>query len=463
MQLLTRLVPKDILAKMPYLAGLGLNLHLAAFAAFLCAITALVFALTPAFRLSLTEMRQGLTDGGRGAAGTLWRRFGANLVVIELATAMVLLVGAGLLGKSLYRLLHTDAGLEPDHLATLRIAALGDRYAKGVAQINLQREVVSRFAALPGVKSVGVTTSLPLGDGDGTSDFRVVGRSYEHDQHDEAATREVSSGYLHTLQARIVRGRDFSEDEDQQKPHVMIVNQTLASQYFRGQNPVGQRILWGDMKTPIEIVGMVNDLQEGQLDAAPRAAFYLPFNQNPDNYFAVVVRTSQDEQSLLPSLVTGVHQIDPQIAVYETATMGERIHDSSSAYLHRASAWMVGWFAATALALSVVGLYGVVAYSVSQRTREIGVRMALGAQRSSVYRLVLGQAGKLIAIGVVIGLAGSVGAAMLMRKLLFGVQAWDAGTLMGVALVLGISAMTASYFPARRAASVNPTEALRAE
>ena len=463
MQLLTRLVPKDILAKMPYLAGLGLNLHLAAFAAFLGAITALVFALTPAFRLSLTEMRQGLTDGGRGAAGTLWRRFGANLVVIELATAMVLLVGAGLLGKSLYRLLHTDAGLEPDHLATLRIAALGDRYAKGVAQINLQREVVSRFAALPGVKSVGVTTSLPLGDGDGTSDFRVVGRSYEHDQHDEAATREVSSGYLHTLQARIVRGRDFSEDEDQQKPHVMIVNQTLASQYFRGQNPVGQRILWGDMKTPIEIVGMVNDLQEGQLDAAPRAAFYLPFNQNPDNYFAVVVRTSQDEQSLLPSLVTGVHQIDPQIAVYETATMGERIHDSPSAYLHRASAWMVGWFAATALALSVVGLYGVVAYSVSQRTREIGVRMALGAPRGSVYGLILKEAGWLTGIGIALGLIGSLGAASLMRKLLFGTATWDAGTLCGVAAVLAAAAMLASYIPAHRAAGVDPAEALRTE
>ena len=463
MQLLTRLVPKGILAKMPYLLGLGLNLRVAAFAVLICVVTGIVFALTPTFRLSLTDMRQGLTDGGRGSAGTIWRRFGANLVVIELATAMVLLVGAGLLGKSLYRLLRADAGLEPDHLATLRISTSGDRYAKKEAQINLQRTVLSRFAALPGVKSVGITSDLPLGDGDGTSDFRIVGRSYNHDQHDEAADRQVSSGYLSTLQSRIIRGRNFSEDDDSQKPRVIIINQTLASQYFRGQNPVGQRILWGDDTKPIEIVGVVNDLQEGQLDAAPRAALYIPFNQTPDNSFAIVVRTTQDEQSLLPAMIATIHQIDPGIAVFNPSTMGERIHDSPSAYLHRTSAWMVGWFAATALVLSVVGLYGVVAYSVSQRTREIGVRMALGAPRGSVYGLILKEAGWLTGMGVTLGLICSLGAATLMRKLLFGTAAWDAGTLASVAVMLGCAAMLASYIPARRAAGVDPAVALRAE
>jgi macrolide transport system ATP-binding/permease protein len=463
MQLLTRLVPKGILARMPYLLGLGLNLRVAAFAALICAVTGLVFALTPTFRLSLTDMRQGLTDGGRGSAGTIWRRFGANLVVIELATAMVLLVGAGLLGKSLYRLLRADAGLEPDHLATLRISAVGERYAKNDAQINLGREILSRVAALPGVKSVGITSSLPLGDGDGTSDFRVVGRSYSNDKYDEAANREVTAGYLPTLQARIIRGRNFSDDEDQHKPSVMLVNQTLAIQLFRGQDPVGQRIQWGGEKTPHEIIGIVNDLQEGQLDAAPRAAFYIPFNESPDGSFAIVVRVSQNEQSILPAMVATMHQLDPGIAVFEPSTMGERIHDSPSAYLHRTSAWMVGMFAAIALVLSAVGLYGVVAYSVSQRTREIGVRMALGAPRGSVYSLILKEAGWLTGIGVALGLVCSLGAATLMRKLLFGTAAWDAETFAGVAIVLAGAAMLASFIPARRAAGVDPAEALRTE
>jgi macrolide transport system ATP-binding/permease protein len=464
MRLLTMLVPKDILARMPYLLGLGLNLRVAAFAAGICALTAMLFALTPTLRLSLTDVSRGLTEGGRGSAGTLWRRFGANLVVIEIATAMVLLVGAGLLGKSLYRLLHVDAGLEPQHLALLRIAATGTRYDKDAPQIALQREVVSRIGAVPGVQSVGISDTLPLGDGDGTSNFRIVGRSYTHEEHNEAANRQISSGYLHTLGARMLRGREFREDEDKQKPLVTIINQTLASQFFPGQDPIGKQIAWDDdFKMHVEIVGVVNDLQEGQLDAAPRPAFYLPFNQVPTNFFSVVVRTSQDDESMLPALVTAIHQIDPGIAVFDEATMGQRLHDSPSAYLHRTSAWMVGMFAGIALMLSAVGLYGVIAYSVSQRTREIGVRMALGAPRASVYKLILREAGWLTGIGLALGLVCSLGAATLMRKLLFGTSAWDAGTLASVALVLAVAAMLASYIPARRAAAVDPAEALRTE
>ncbi len=176
-----------------------------------------------------------------------------------------------------------------------------------------------------------------------------------------------------------------------------------------------------------------------------------------------MVRTGQDEQTILPLLAATIHKVSTQAAVEEGTTMTRRINNSYTAYIHRSAAWLVGGFAVLALVLGTVGLYGVIAYSVSQRTREIGVRMALGAQRGSVYKLVLVEAGRLIGVGVIVGLAGSVGAAMLMGKLLFGVKAWDAGTLTGVAVVLAGSAMLASYFPARRAASVNPTEALRAE
>jgi predicted permease len=464
MQFLAHYIPKDMMASMPYLHGLGLNLRVLLFACGISLMAGLLFSLTPALRLSRSDMREGLTDGGRGYAGTMWRRFGSNLVVIELTTAMVLLVGAGLLGKSFYRLLHVDIGLQPDHLAMLTVGVTSDSYKKDDQRIALERQIISRISMLPGVKSVGLSSTLPIGDGDGTTGFRVVGRPY-HGEHMEVVIRKVSSGYFTTLQSQLLRGRYFTEDEDKSKPEVVIISETMAKQYFPGENPVGKQIAF-DINKPkeyLQIIGIVKDLQEGQLDAAPRGAMYVPYNQGPDNFFSLVVRTSQSEDTILPALTSIVHQIDPGIATFGASTMAERIHDSPSAYLHRSAAWLVGGFAGLALLLGVVGLYGVIAYSVSQRTREIGVRMALGAQRGSVYGLVLGEAGWLIVIGIGTGLVVSLAATTLMRKLLFGVHAWDVTTLMAVALVLGICALLASYLPAKRAASVNPVEALRAE
>lgn len=462
MQFFAHAIPKDMMASMPYLQGIGLNFRVLLFACAISLMAGLLFSLTPALRLSWSDMREGLTDGGRSYAGTMWRRFGSNLVVLELTTAMVLLVGAGLLGKSFYRLLHVDIGLQPDHLAMLTVGATTDSYNKDEQRIALEREMISRVSSLPGVKSVGLSSTLPIGDGDGTTDFTVVGRPY-HGEHMEVAIRKVSSGYFQTLQAQLLRGRYFREDEDKSKPEVVIISETMAKQYFRGENPVGMVISLGNDDPHIEIVGVVKDVQEGQLDADPRAAMYVPYNQGPSSFFSLVVRTSQSEQFILPSLTSAIHQIDPMLATFGGSTMVERIHDSPSAYLHRSAAWLVGGFASLALLLGVVGLYGVIAYSVSQRTREIGVRMALGAQRGSVYRMVLGEAGRLTLLGIAAGLVASLAATMLMRKLLFGVRAWDAATLVTVAVVLGMCALLASYLPARRAASVNPMEALRAE
>jgi macrolide transport system ATP-binding/permease protein len=463
MRFFVGLIPRDVLAGMPYLEDMGLNARLLAFAALISLAAALLFSLMPAVRVSLSDLREGLTQGGRGFAGTVWRRFGANLVVVELTMAVVLLVCAGLLGKSFYRLLHVDTGLRPDHLATLQVGAVGPAYAKDPQLIALEREIRMRLAALPGVKSVALADQLPLGDGDGTTLIRVVGRPYRG-EHNEVAIREASSGYFSTLQAQLRSGRYFGDDEDQSRPLVAIINQQLAKQFFAGEDPVGRQIFLEDTpKSRIEIVGVVNDIQEGQLDAAPRSALYLPFNQNPERDFAVVLRTSQAEDSLLPEAAAAIHSVDPGLAVYAPLTMSERLHDSPAASLHRASAWLVGGFAALAMLLSIVGLYGVIAYSVSQRTREIGVRMALGAQRSTIYRLILWEAGGLAAMGIGAGLLCSLTAATLMRKLLFEVHAWDLSTLASVAVALAAAALLASYLPARRAASVNPTEALHAE
>jgi macrolide transport system ATP-binding/permease protein len=208
---------------------------------------------------------------------------------------------------------------------------------------------------------------------------------------------------------------------------------------------------------------VVEDVKDGSLDTETWPAMYHPFNQSTDTYFSLVARTSQSEQSVLPALMATIREVDPGIGTLNPTSMAARINESPSAYLHRSAAWLVGGFAFLALLLGVVGLYGVIAYSVSQRTREIGVRMALGAQRESVLQLIMKEAGGLAAAGIVVGLVCAVGAATLMRALLFGVQSWDVATLAGVAIVLAISAMSASYLPARRAASVNPIEALRYE
>jgi predicted permease len=291
-----------------------------------------------------------------------------------------------------------------------------------------------------------------------------VGRPY-HGEHNEVNQRDVSSEFLHTIQARLLRGRYFTDAEDASKPNVVIINQALAKQYFPGQDPIGQVIGDTDLskKSLTEIIGVVDDIKEGLLDSEIWPAVYYPFNQNTDDFYTVFVRTSQSEQALLPTLVTVVHGIDPGIAVFDEASMNQRIQNSPSAYLHRTSAWLIGGFASLALLLGVVGLYGVVAYSVSQRTREIGVRMALGAQRGAVYQLIMSEAGWLTGIGIGAGLVCAVGAATSMRSLLFGVRSWDLSTLGGVAALLAASALLASYIPARRAASVNPVEALRAE
>ncbi|HEV2277315.1 MAG TPA: ABC transporter permease [Acidobacteriaceae bacterium] len=463
MDMFLRLLPKDMLASMPYLERVGLNPAVLAFAVLVALAGGLFFSLLPAWRVMAADIRDGLAEGARGSSGTVWRRFGSHLVVAELAMAVVLLVGAGLLGKSLYRLLHTDLGLVPDHLALLAVVATGHSYDSAPQQVALERQLQSRLSMLPGVRSVAFTTALPLGDADGTSTFSIVG--VPPDQvHREVAVRDVSANYFSTLEARLVSGRYFVEDEDATRPRVVVINQQLAKQYFPGQNPIGRQVSFSSNgKAPMQIVGLIDDIQEGQLDAAPRAAMYLPFLQSPGNYFAVVIRTTQREDSLLPVAVAAVHQVDPRLAVDEPITMAERLHDSPSASLHRCSAWLVGGFAVLALVLSTVGLYGVIAYSVGQRTREIGVRMALGAQRSSIYRLILRQAGALTLVGILFGLTGSLAATSLVGKLLFQVRSWDLTTLAAVALVLAAAAMVASFLPAHRAASVNPTEALHAE
>ena len=463
MRLLSGMISKEMNG-MPYLRDLGLNAHVLLFAGLLAATAAMLFSLTPMLNLSLSKMSEGLAEGSRGSAGTLWRRLGANLVVIELATAVVLLTGAGLLGRSLYGLLHVDLGFAAEHLAIIHVGLPERAFSKDEQVVGFERQLIERVKNLPGVESAALTSLPPVSCNCNTDWVRFVGKPY-NGVHNEVNSRDVTAGFFTTIQTRLVSGRFFTDGEDGTKPLVIVVNEAFARKYFPGEDPIGKIV--GDTvltpKTLRRIVGVVADFKDEGLDDPHWPAEYTAFEQSTDTDFSLMVRTKQDPASILPLLGSTVHGVSLLAGVEEGTSLDERINDSYTAYIHRSTAWLVGGFAALALLLGVVGLYGVIAYSVSQRTREIGVRMALGAQRSSVYSLVLGEATRLIAAGIVLGLASAVGAARLMGTLLFGVQAWDAKTLTAVAVLLAGSALLASYFPARRAASVNPTEALRAE
>jgi macrolide transport system ATP-binding/permease protein len=464
LHLLTKLIPANLMSRMPFWQDLGWNGHLLAFAGCVALLTAVLFSFTPALHLSWSGFQAGLAESGRGSAGSAWRRLGSKLVVVELATATVLLVGAGLLGQSLYRLLRVHLGFEPDHLVTLNVALSGPSYGTDDEILALTKMMFDRIRSIPGVTSAGIARrGVPLDGNSNTIWFRVLGRPW-HGEHCEAPSRSISPGYFRTLGARLSRGRYFREDEDASKPQVAIVNQALVRKYFAGEDPIGKQLAYISIPVkPLEIVGVVEDVKEGPLDEAIPPVLYIPFEQEVRDNFALVVRTGVSEESLLPQLAATIRQIDPAIVSYRGVTMMEKIHDSQSAYLHRSSAWLVGGFAGLALLLGVVGLYGVIAYSVSRRTREIGIRMALGATGGSVYRLILKKAGGLTALGIGAGLVASLGATSLMRSLLFGVRSWDVPTLAAVAVTLAVAALAGSFLPAYRAAAVNPMEALRGE
>jgi len=460
-RLLIRLIPSAMMRGMPYLQDLGLSGTSWLMAGSVAVIIGLLLAGVPMLRLSPRRNVPVVLDG-RGFAGTLWRKLGGNLVVVELATAMVLLSGAGLLVKSFRHLLQTETGIRPDHVVTLHIGLARASYSKDEQVRALAQRLLEETRRLPGVQSVAIAHSLPVGSIGGNTTFSIVGRPTSGPPN-EVNQREVSADYFTTLGARLVRGRFFGEEEDASKPKVAILNRGMATLYFPHEDAIGKRITFDPGAPSTEIVGIVEDVKEGPLDRTTRPVMYVPFAQNPENSFHLIVRGAQSEPSMIAAMEGMVHGVDPGILLTEGQSMTERIEQSPAAYVHRSSAWLVGGFAVLALILGAMGLYGVLAYSVSQRTREIGIRMALGAQRSTVYRLVLGEAGWLTLWGIGAGVVCSAGAANLLRGMLFGVGTWDLATMASVAALLGLTALLASYMPVRRAASVDPVEALRAE
>lgn len=460
--ILTRLIPQNMRNGMPYLNGLGLHSREWAFLSLAALAAAVLFTLAPMLRLSLSDLRSGLTDSTRAHSGFGWKRLGSNLVIVELATAVVLLAGAGLLGKSLYRVLQVDLGMRQDHIATLQVVAPRSTYSKDDQFVNLNREILRRVSAIPGVESAATSSLLPIVGGN-TAWLRFADRPFTG-EHNDVAERDVTPGYFSTLGARLLSGRYFTEADDASKPRVIIVDHSFVQKFYPSKNPLGQQVFfYRETSKPMTIVGVISDIKEGPIDAHTWPAMYIPFTQDADNYFTLVVRTSTDEHAILPTLASSIHQFDRGIMTADPHTMADQVSNSPAAYLRKSSASLALGFAALALMLGVVGLYGVIAYSVSQRTREIGVRIALGARPRAILGLILTEAGRLVAIGIVLGIAGSLAAGVLIRNLLFETKSWDAPTFAGVAALLAVSALFATVVPARRAASLNPVDALKCE
>ena len=460
---LIALVPEDMLARLPFLAETGLSLRVLASMGALSIVTVGLLAAVPALRLSTIDPRERMAGGGRGSSGLGWRRAGARLVVLEVATAMVLLVGAGLLGKSLHRLMTVQLNFAPERVAMIRVALPRSVAASPDHSIAAVRDMLTRVSTVPGVESAGITSLPPVTMNGNTDWIRFVGRPY-NGKHIEVNQRDVSALYLRTIGATLLGGRHFT-DEDGIRQKVAIVNETLARTYFPDEDPIGQRF-GGTQLTPDsikEIIGVVADVREGPLDAEIWPAVYYPYNQDPDMFFTLLARSSHSAEALLPDLVTSVRQGHPEVGLFGETTMERQIAESPVAHLSRSAAWLIAGFAIAALLLALIGLYGVVAYATSQRTREIAVRLALGAGQRTVFGMVLREAARLTAAGVFIGALGAIAAAWLMQQLLFQTPPWDASTLVGVGLLLAFATLVASAIPALRAASVAPVEALRAE
>ncbi len=435
-----------------------------AFAALATLASAVLFGLLPSLQGSRTDLRSGLSEGGRGGDG---RRRGRSirswLVAGQVALAIVMLVGAGLFLRTLGEMSRADLGFDPRGVATFALFLPPTRYPDVETRVGYHREVEARLSTLPGVTAVGAVNSLPLRGQDGDASFTIEGRPVPAPGEETVAwIRRVTPGYFDAMGLRLRSGRGFGAGDDREAPRVVMVNETLARRYFGDQDPVGQRLNFSDPDDPTwrEIVGVVGNIRNFGIRDEGRNSVYFPYAQVPSTFMTVVVKSTGDAASVVPMVRREIGVIDPQIAL-DVQAMEEVVRGSMEA--ERFVASLLSIFAAVALILAAVGLYGVVSYGVSRRLREMGVRVALGARAGQIGRLVVGRSVLLAVAGVVVGLGGALGLSRLVEGLLFGVSPADPGTFATVAVIMVVVAVAASALPAWRAARVDPVRVLKAE
>ncbi|HEV3242931.1 MAG TPA: ABC transporter permease [Chthoniobacterales bacterium] len=426
-----------------------------------------IFAgLLPAWRASHPNLATSMNEAARGSSeGVAGRRTRAGLVVIEMVLALVLLASAGLLVESFLRLEKVPAGFDHTKVITARLELPNASYPKEQDTADFYKKLLERVSVLPGVQSAAAAWWIPLSGSDIDLTFDVQERPLPEGQQAVAEVNVVTPEYFRTLRTPIALGRAFTERDDKNAPPVAIVSESFAKRYFPGENPIGKRITPNgsvEGKPPVrEIVGVVADMHLISLKVAPRPQIYLPHQQFGIHSMSIFVRTAIDPQSFTTTLRRTVAEIDKNLPIYRTRTLTDYM--SQSIAQPRLNAMLVGLFALIALLLAAAGIFGVMSYSVTQRTQEIGIRLALGAQRYDVLRLIVLQGMRFVGVGLVLGIIGVVVSSHLLQSFLFGIGATDLRTMVVVSLLLSAVAFIACFLPARRAARVDPIVALRAE
>jgi putative ABC transport system permease protein len=456
-ELLVKVAPGTI----PRVAEIGVDNRVLGFTILLSLVTGAVFGLVPAWQASRPDVNESLKDGGKGTvAQTRNTRTRSGLVVAEIAAALVLLVGAALLVQSFQRLQNVDPGFDPKNVLTMRVPLSDAKYAEPGRSANFLHQVLERVAALPGVQAAGTTTQLPLRGG-GDTYFKIEGRPFaSSNEQVTALDPAISSDYLRAMGIPLISGRPFTDQETREPEKKVIINKVFADTYFPGEDPLGQRLII-DLGRPAvcEIIGVAKNVRQFSLQGKPVPTMYLPSIEAGRG--SLVVRTSGDPLALAGAVREAVQSLDKDQPVASVQSMEQIL--SGSVAQPRFRTLLLSVFAGLALILAAVGIYGVISYTVTQRTHEIGIRMALGAPAAAVVKLVVAQGIRLTVTGVLIGLGGAWALTRLMDTLLFGVTSTDPLTFAAVAVLLAGVALLACYIPARRAAKVDPIIALRYE
>ena len=459
-EVLRRLAPPDL----PRLSEISLNGPVFLWTLGILLLTGVLLGLAPALHASKPDLNSSLQESGRTTGGLKRNRLSRALVISEVALALLLLVGAGLMIRSSMRLQQVNPGFERKNLLTLNIALPRQKY-KESQQANLFfDQLLERIARLPGVEFAGGVDPLPMSGSDSSTGVLIEGQPIVPSaDRPEAGERSVTPGYFQAMRIPLLEGRQFTEQDRADAPHVVVVNEALAHRFFPGQRALGKRLgleddgklLWA------EIIGVVGNVKHRSLDAEIKPELYEPYHQSPRNFMSLVVRTAVEPSSMIAAIRDQVLSLDRDQPVFEIKTMEELL--SQTLAQSRFIMLLLGIFSALAMALAAVGIYGVMAFFVTQRHKEIGIRMALGAQRRDVLKLVVVEGMGLAVIGVALGLAASFALTRIIANLLFGIGPTDPMTLIGVSFLLASVAFLACWIPARRASRLDPIVTLRAE